>query len=169
MLPHFIRVARWRDPYLDLHSHGGPLGPASKTAWVNIACLWLIYQFIWINSCVQGTNRPLRCYICQISRPKKEIKRGSSRHINKLFQNMAGWHCRASQTLDAIYLRISFKWRCHIKLIWNPGRRSIDGQCQYYLNPQILSFHILQAPPQFVAYATREVVKYLNYCLHLIV
>ena len=38
---------------------------------------------------------------------RKEIKRGPSRHVNKLFQNMTGWHCRASQTGDAIHLCIS--------------------------------------------------------------
>ena len=32
--------------------------------------------------------------------------------------------------------------------------------------PPNLSVHILRAPPQFVAYATREVVKDLKYCLH---
>ena len=39
---------------------------------------------------------------------------------DKLFQNMAGWHCRASQTGDAISAFLLIKWRCHIKLIWNP-------------------------------------------------
>ena len=27
---------------------------------VDIANFWLIYRFIWINSCMLGTNRPLR-------------------------------------------------------------------------------------------------------------
>ena len=112
MLPCFIRVARWRDPYV--HSHGGPSRPAAKPAWSDIACFWLIYQFIWINSCMLGTNRPLRCYICQISRPKKEIKRGPSQHVPQLFQNMAGWHCRASQTGEAISAFLLIKWQCHI-------------------------------------------------------
>ena len=48
MLPRFIRVARWRDPYLDIHSHGGLLGPAAKTAWVNIA-VFLVNISIYLD------------------------------------------------------------------------------------------------------------------------
>ena len=75
MLPRFIRAtARRQDPYV--HSHGGPSRKAAKPAWGDIACLWLIYRFIWINSCVRGTNRPLRCCIYQTYGHKKEIKIG---------------------------------------------------------------------------------------------